>query len=56
MKVAAPCELGAVQLAVKPEVVIEVALPTVGAFGNVGELAVPEFADVPEALTALIRT
>ena len=52
----APCELGAVQLAVKPDVVIELAVPTVGAFGNVAELAEVEFADVPEAFTALTLT
>ncbi len=54
MKVTAPCDPGAVQFAVNPEVVIELAVPTVGALGNVAELAEVEFADVPDAFTALI--
>ena len=54
MKVTAPCELGADQFAVKPDVVIELAVPTVGELGTVSEFAEVEFADVPEAFTALI--
>ncbi len=52
--VTAPCDPGAVQLAVNPEVVIELAVPTVGEFDNVGEFPEVEFADVPDAFTALI--
>ena len=56
MKVTAPCELGADQFAVKPDVVIELAVPTVGTFGKVAEFEEVEFADVPEAFTALTLT
>ena len=52
----APCELGAVQLAVIPDAVIEVAVPTVGAFESVALLAEVELAEVPEAFTALTLT
>jgi hypothetical protein len=56
VKVTAPCELGAVQFAVSPVAVIELAVPTVGELGKVAELVEVEFADVPEAFTALTLT
>ena len=56
MKVTAPCEPGAVQFAVSPVAVIELAVPTVGALDKVAEFAEVEFADVPEAFTALTLT